>query len=56
MCVLMFIPLTLAALLTESLAPVLPKIIQKGKDAMLTILCILLFPVVVLAELLKISN
>ena len=27
----MFIPLTLAALLTESLAPVLPKIIQKGK-------------------------
>ena len=29
---------------------------QKGKNAMLTILCILLCPVVVLAELLKISK
>lgn len=56
MCILIFIPLTLAALLTESIAAVLPKIIRKGKNAMLTVLCVLLLPLVILAELLKISK
>lgn len=56
MCILMFIPLALAALLTESIAPALPQIIQKGKRAMLTLFCLILCPLVILAELLKISK
>jgi len=56
MCILIFVPLALAALLIESIAPALPQIIQKGKRAMLTMLCLILCPLIVLAELLKISK
>lgn len=37
-------------------AAVINTLKQKGKNTMLTVLCILLFPIVVLGELLKISN
>lgn len=67
MSIVMFIPLVILAALTECTpdqyarraacrASLTKKIKEGANNAMLTILCLILFPVVVLAELLKISK
>lgn len=67
MSILIFVPLVILAALTECTpdqyarraahrAAIVTKIKKGVNDAMLTILCLVLFPVVALAELLKISK
>ena len=67
MSILIFIPLVILAALTECTpdqyarraarrAELARKIKKGAENAMLTILCFILFPVVALAELLKISK